>query len=339
MRVPPPAPISNLKEATMAETDVKGLLERASIKAGMLRMGEPVAFGSDAAMIEELAEALVDLSNDNDRFIEGQVLMQKEIKDLRAALSGTREAGEPVAEITQECRYCANTGWFYGEPDLRMMCGCAFGKLREEITATPPAEVERGAVTANWREIDLTKAERHEHPDIIANEKQYLVKIYGGWHFGRFSRQWYGLSFNNWGNAGCQFDAPGWNSSGWERVIEIDPEALASPTPAPQPAVEAQGVERYNLVQVENTVGDLVRRLEPAGGGSWVRFTDHQRALASEKARADRLATALRDARDEVKNWGQYASDYFQEKHGLDQALATIDAALRPTTSGKGKAG
>lgn len=32
------------------------LLTRASIKAGMLRMGEPIAFGSDADIIEELAE-------------------------------------------------------------------------------------------------------------------------------------------------------------------------------------------------------------------------------------------------------------------------------------------
>jgi hypothetical protein len=35
---------------------VNDLLTRASIKAGMLRMGEPIAFGSDADIIEELAE-------------------------------------------------------------------------------------------------------------------------------------------------------------------------------------------------------------------------------------------------------------------------------------------
>jgi hypothetical protein len=36
-----------------------------------------------------------------------------------------------------ECRYCANTGWFYGDPDLQSYCGCAFGRLREELTAVP----------------------------------------------------------------------------------------------------------------------------------------------------------------------------------------------------------
>lgn len=34
-----------------------------------------------------------------------------------------------------ECRYCANTGWFYGDSELGY-CGCAFGKMREELTST-----------------------------------------------------------------------------------------------------------------------------------------------------------------------------------------------------------
>lgn len=76
-----------------------------------------------------------------------------------------------------------------------------------------------------WREIDLSKAVKHEHPD-ISTEKHYLVKIHGGWFFGRFTRQWFGLNFTNWGNAGAQFDAPGWNSSTWEYVFEVEPERL-----------------------------------------------------------------------------------------------------------------
>lgn len=43
----------------MGEYD--GLIERAAIKAGMLRMGEKIAFGSDADMIDELSSALTDL--------------------------------------------------------------------------------------------------------------------------------------------------------------------------------------------------------------------------------------------------------------------------------------
>lgn len=77
-----------------------------------------------------------------------------------------------------------------------------------------------------WKEIDLSKAVRHSHPDIIPHERTYLVKVYGGWFFGPFTQQWYGLYFPNWGGSGCQFDTPGWNSSRWERVIEIDPDRL-----------------------------------------------------------------------------------------------------------------
>jgi hypothetical protein len=45
---------------------------------------------------------------------------------------------EPAPECskgeTGECRYCANSGWFYGDPDLATYCGCDFGKLREELS-------------------------------------------------------------------------------------------------------------------------------------------------------------------------------------------------------------
>lgn len=52
----------------------------------------------------------------------------------RRALEAAR-AVRPAGEVG-ECRYCANTGWFYGDPDLTF-CGCAFGKLREELSASP----------------------------------------------------------------------------------------------------------------------------------------------------------------------------------------------------------
>jgi hypothetical protein len=104
-----------------------------------------------------------------------------------------------------------------------------------EVCAIVRSPIRRGAGAdaeerpAAWREIDLSKAVKHDHPDIVPNDKTYLVKIHGGWFFGPFTRQWYGLSFSNWGWSGAQFDAPGWNSSKWERVIEIDPEALSLP--------------------------------------------------------------------------------------------------------------
>jgi len=49
------------------------LIKRAKIKAGMLRMGEPIAFGSDADIIEELID---------------------EIRALQGALSAMVEVGE-----------------------------------------------------------------------------------------------------------------------------------------------------------------------------------------------------------------------------------------------------
>ena len=71
------------------------------------------------------------------------------------------------------------------------------------------------------REIDLSRGERHRHPDILVG-RVYMVKVSGGWHLGRFSKQWFGLNFSPWGNAGLQFDAPGYNLSRWERIIEFD---------------------------------------------------------------------------------------------------------------------
>ena len=77
------------------------------------------------------------------------------------------------------------------------------------------------------RVLDLSKAEKHFHPDVDLNKK-YLVKIAGEWYFGGFKKVWFGLNFSPWKNGmvGIQFDAPGFNSSGWERIIEIDLEEL-----------------------------------------------------------------------------------------------------------------
>jgi hypothetical protein len=76
-----------------------------------------------------------------------------------------------------------------------------------------------------YKILDLSKAVRHDHPDIIVGQL-YLVKVHRSWFLGKFSRLWYGLNFNNWGTSGLQFDAPGYNSSRWEAVIELHPESL-----------------------------------------------------------------------------------------------------------------
>lgn len=55
----------------------------------------------------------------------------------------------------------------------------------------------------------------------------------------------------------------------------------------------------------------------------------HGIAIQQLSDRAERLAEALREARDMVEDWAGYASEYFQDKHDLQGDLAKLDAALR----------
>lgn len=43
--------------------------------------------------------------------------------------------------------------------------------------------------------------------DRINSADSYLVKIGKGWYAGRFSKQWYGWNFDNWGCSGIQLDS------------------------------------------------------------------------------------------------------------------------------------
>lgn len=71
--------------------------------------------------------------------------------------------------------------------------------------------------------IDLSKSDKHEHPDIRTDGTLYLAKHDGEWIIGTFDRQWYGLNFNWFWScvAGLQFDAPGFNSSRWQELYEM----------------------------------------------------------------------------------------------------------------------
>jgi len=76
-------------------------------------------------------------------------------------------------------------------------------------------------VKVKLKEIDLSKANEHEHPDIVL-EKEYLVNWNGHYIIGKFFRVSYGLCFVwFWGMNTLQFDAPGFNSSNWRKVWEI----------------------------------------------------------------------------------------------------------------------
>ena len=72
-------------------------------------------------------------------------------------------------------------------------------------------------------ELDMSKAEKHMHPDIKVGTKHwYLVKVFNEFWAGHFNEVWFGLNFRPWHNpVGIQFDAPGYNASEWEGIWEI----------------------------------------------------------------------------------------------------------------------
>lgn len=78
------------------------------------------------------------------------------------------------------------------------------------------------AGTPKLIEIDLTKGDKHEHPDFDENG-YYLVKFSDRWYFGQPQRVWFGWHFAcGFGVCGgFQFDAPGSNHSSWEKMYEI----------------------------------------------------------------------------------------------------------------------
>ena len=235
---------------------------------------------------------------------------------LSAALSGTREAGEP--STTANCYVCGRIvdtreksegGDPFGAQDSDgWTCSIECWETTLGEDAAPPAEVERGAVTDEMVEAAMNIA-----------------------------------------------PIPGRGPSvfGAERMKQALEAALASSAPTPQPAVEAQGVERWDeKYDPDQDMNYLVRAEE----GGWVRFTDHQRSLASEKARADRLEQALADV---SRQMGDAEAELAKLRKALDAAHFYIDAsvtelgdmgisrdealaiarALRPTTSEEGKAG
>ena len=70
-------------------------------------------------------------------------------------------------------------------------------------------------------------------------------------------------------------------------------------------------------------------------------FERGKEAAASTQTRAmEALAEAekaLKEAREAVGGWAAYAGDYFREKHGLEDDLAAIDAALVSIATAKGE--
>ena len=74
----------------------------------------------------------------------------------------------------------------------------------------------------NLKEIDLTKGNKHEHPDIRCDGTHYVVDWGGHLLIGTFGRVVFGLNFSwFWGATSLQFDAPGSNYSSWRKLWEV----------------------------------------------------------------------------------------------------------------------
>lgn len=78
-------------------------------------------------------------------------------------------------------------------------------------------------LSMNLNRIDLSKADKHEHLDIVKGE-WYLARIDGHWLAGQFLREWYGWNFMPYccAQSGFQFDAPGWNASRWQELFLME---------------------------------------------------------------------------------------------------------------------
>jgi hypothetical protein len=87
--------------------------------------------------------------------------------------------------------------------------------------------------------------------------------------------------------------------------------------------------------QTEQT--DIVERLRERADRKWPKDGDRANSLfglaadtiVSLRAENEALRAELRFARDEVEDWGGYASEYFRTKHDLAGTLARLDAALK----------
>lgn len=96
--------------------------------------------------------------------------------------------------------------------------------LWPHVEQPPPMKIP------NLVPIDLSKADRHTHPDIKPERAWYLVRWRGGYYVGVFERSYDDedlVFFPNGANGGdledIYFSEPGWNQSRWEAVWEMQP--------------------------------------------------------------------------------------------------------------------
>ena len=79
-----------------------------------------------------------------------------------------------------------------------------------------------------FTEIDLSKTTKDGGAGLEVGPT-YLVLYNGQFHVGTFEKQWYGLNFNGIYWAGAQYDPPGENYSGWQKIwLFEDAEEIAN---------------------------------------------------------------------------------------------------------------
>lgn len=60
-----------------------------------------------------------------------------------------------------------------------------------------------------------------------------------------------------------------------------------------------------------------------------VELRNHASEIGAEgDARIAELEQCLKEARENLEDWGMYASEYFRDKHGIAEDLAAIDRVL-----------
>ena len=96
------------------------------------------------------------------------------------------------------------------------------------------------------QQIDLTKGQKSNHPDIKPGSQHYLAKIHDRWSVGTFGRVWFGLTFHD-GHINPQFDTPGYNSSQWQELYKLVDLIDGTPEATTQSLVPPTGAEPYSV--------------------------------------------------------------------------------------------
>lgn len=93
--------------------------------------------------------------------------------------------------------------------------------------------------------------------------------------------------------------------------------------------IQASVCEGGGDVEKLLAIGMLGKLTTLVGNSRYRQLCDSEKQLAAARQREKLLVEKLVDARDAIESWGGYASDYFQQKHGLQQQLDGIDKFLQ----------